>query len=104
MDREENQQENDEFKTGRFSLISFRYGQTMDGWIMRRLRALLWRQWKHARKRYGELRKWGVPKGYARVVFRRQGGSWAMSQSRAMTTAFSPAKWRELGLIALNVS
>ena len=25
MDREENQQENDEFKTGRFSLISFRY-------------------------------------------------------------------------------
>jgi RNA-directed DNA polymerase len=78
--------------------------RAMDGWIMRRLRALLWRQWKHARKRYGELRKWGVPKGDARVVFRRQGGSWAMSQSRAMTTAFSPAKWRELGLIALKVS
>jgi len=38
------------------------------------------------------------------VFFTGADSSWAMSQSRAMTTAFSPAKWRELGLIALNVS
>ncbi len=88
----------------------FKYVETpsiwraMDGWIRRRLRALLWRQWKHARKRYGELRKWGVPPEYASIVFRRQGGSWAMSQSRAMTLAFSPERWKELGLIALSDS
>jgi RNA-directed DNA polymerase len=78
--------------------------RAMDGWIRRRLRALIWRQWKHAKKRYGELRRWGVPPEYASIVFRRQGGSWAMSQSRAMTLAFPPERWKELGLIALSVS
>jgi len=78
--------------------------RAMDGWIRRRLRAMIWRQWKHTKKRYGELRKWGVPPEYASIVFRRQGGSWAMSQSRAMTLAFPPERWREIGLIALSVS
>jgi len=78
--------------------------RAMDGWIRRRLRALIWRRWKHARKRYGELKKWGVPAAYASIVFRRQGGSWAMSRSRAMLLAFPPERWDELGLIALSAS
>jgi hypothetical protein len=74
----------------------------MDGWIARRLRLLIWKQWQHSRRRFRELCRLGVPADQAAVAFRKQGGSWRMSMLPVMTHAYSGARLRELGLIALS--
>jgi len=74
----------------------------MDGWIARRLRSLAWKQWQHSRRRFRELCRLGVPADQAAVAFRKQYGSWRMSMLPVMNQAYSGAKLRDFGLIALS--
>ena len=39
--------------------------QSLDQWLRRRLRSVVWKQWKYARVRFAELRKRGVGKDLA---------------------------------------
>lgn len=86
----------------------FGYAETslkdLDYWIARRLRAALWKQWKNANCRFKELRRNGVSAELACIAhLRGKRGSWRASMSRAMTMAYSSAKFQRLGLIALDV-
>lgn len=75
--------------------------QTLDEWIRRRLRQLLWKRWKQGKTRFQELVRLGVPKERARLS--ASGSSpWHMAQTPAMNEALSNTYWRNSGLISLT--
>jgi RNA-directed DNA polymerase len=75
--------------------------QTLDEWIRRRLRQLLWKRWKQGKTRFQELVRLGVPKERARLS--ASGSSpWHMAQTPAMHEALSNTYWRNSGLISLT--
>jgi RNA-directed DNA polymerase len=72
--------------------------QSLDSWVRRRIRCVVWVQWKTCRRRYHELRRLNVPERAANeVVFSRK-GPWRLSLTTAMHRAFSNARFRRLGL------
>ena len=76
--------------------------QSLDSWIRRRLRSLLWYQWKTFSKRYAELRKRGIKKDLARRTAASSKGYWRVSLSPALHMAL-PNKWfMDIGLISLS--
>jgi RNA-directed DNA polymerase len=61
----------------------------LDQWTRRRLRSLVWTQWKRGRTRYAELRRRGVgPKLAARTAYCAH-GPWRLSNSPALSIALS---------------
>jgi RNA-directed DNA polymerase len=70
----------------------------LDGWIRRRLRCGVWRQWARPRKRYAELVRRGVSPRLAReTVFHLQ-GPWRASRSRALSIALPAEFFDAVGL------
>ena len=49
----------------------------LDEWLRRRLRAIAWKQWKHGRARFAELRRCGVGRDLAAQTARKP--SWPMA-------------------------
>jgi RNA-directed DNA polymerase len=73
----------------------------LDGWIRRRLRCGLWRQWARPRKRVTELVKRGVDLTLAKdAVFHIQ-GPWQASRSRVIAQALPNRVFEGMGLPAL---
>ncbi|MDE3076044.1 MAG: group II intron reverse transcriptase/maturase [Chloroflexota bacterium] len=73
----------------------------LDGWVRRRLRACLWKQWKRVRTRQRELRALGLPEWQAQSWARTRKGYWRMAcgpLNRALDTAY----WRRQGLQSLT--
>jgi len=75
--------------------------QGLDRWIRRRLRAVVWKQWKHGRRRFGELRRRGVSKDLAAQTAGNAHGPWHLANSPALTIALPNAFFATLGLAAL---
>ncbi len=75
--------------------------EDFDGWIRRRLRSLLWYQWKRSPKRYAELRKLGVSDRVTRQTVASSKGCWRVSRSPALHMALPNSWFDELGLIRL---
>ncbi len=73
----------------------------MDGWIRRRLRAYLWEQWKHRRRRYRALRKLNVRHELAVKLADSGRGAWRLSLSPALRYALPNALFAQLGLVQL---
>ena len=73
----------------------------LDQWIRRRLRAIAWRQWKHGRSRFAELRRLGVGKDLAAQTVGSALGPWRLSNSPALAAALSNAYLSSLGLAPL---
>lgn len=73
----------------------------LDKWIRRRLRAIVWRQWKRGRKRYAELRKRDVDPELAAQTCGSAKGPWRISNSPAMKQALPNRFLAALGLPAL---
>jgi RNA-directed DNA polymerase len=73
----------------------------LDSWIRRRLRNIIWKQWKRARTRFKELRKRGVSKKLAATTVGSAHGPWRLSRSRAVNIALPRAYFDKLGLVAL---
>ena len=73
----------------------------LDRWIRRRLRSVLWKQWKRGRIRYRELRDRGVSRTMAAKTAGSSHGPWRISKSQAMHYAFPNAFFTKLGLPAL---
>jgi hypothetical protein len=71
----------------------------LDVWIHRRLRALIWKQWKRARTRISELMARGIPKAFAVPVGASRKGPWRMSQVKWVVFAVSGRYFESLGLI-----
>jgi len=75
--------------------------ETLDRWIRRKLRVLLWRQWKHWKTRIKELIRRGLPVRRAVYAATRGRGPWWQAGSPAMNQAVPTAAFRRHGLIRL---
>jgi len=70
----------------------------LDQWIRRRLRAVVWRQWKRGRKRYAALRKRDVDHNLAAQTSGSPKGPWRISKSPALNLALPNRYFAALGL------
>lgn len=71
----------------------------LEVWIHRRLRTLIWKQWKRARTRIRELMARGIPKAFAVPVGASRKGPWRMSQVKWVVFAVPGRYFESLGLI-----
>jgi len=87
----------------------FSYCQTpsvlrdLDYWVKRRLRCVVWKQWKRGRVRFAELRKRGVGKDLAAKTAGSAHGPWRLAWSPALHIALPDAYFVSLGLPRLTV-
>jgi RNA-directed DNA polymerase len=72
--------------------------QSLESWLRRRLRSVVWKQGKRGRTRFRELRKRGVGKDLAAQTAGSPQGPWRIANSPALTLALSNAYFAELGL------
>ena len=77
------------------------YAEDLDGWLRRRLRCILWRQWKRGRTRYKQLRKRGMDEKRARASAFNGRGAWWNSGAPHMNDAFRKSYFDKLGLFSL---
>ena len=70
----------------------------LDEWTRRRLRALVWKQWRHGPTRFAELRRCGVGRDQAAQAAGSPRGPWRLSSSPALAIALSNASLESLGL------
>jgi RNA-directed DNA polymerase len=75
---------------------------SLEEWIRRRLRSVIWKQWKRGRRRFAELRKHGVDKALAAKTAGSCHGPWRLSNSPALNTALSNTYFSALGLPQLS--
>jgi RNA-directed DNA polymerase len=75
--------------------------QDADGWIRRRLRSLIWKQWRHSQKRFRELCQRGVGRDLAVQTVGSSHGQWRLSNSPALAIAIGNNFFKSLGLISL---
>jgi RNA-directed DNA polymerase len=76
---------------------------TLDFWIRRRLRCIMWRQWKRPSTRLRKFRGLGLNDDRAYTAFSRK-GPWSNAGSPAMRQALPPEYFRSLGLYLLTDS
>ncbi len=76
----------------------------LEGWIRRRLRCLVWKQWKRGRTRYRQLRRRGVSAADARRRAGSADGLWRTSRTRELHEALPVGYFAELGLPRLAAS
>jgi RNA-directed DNA polymerase len=77
--------------------------QTLNGWIRRRLRCYVWKQWKTRWRRFEELKKRGVRKAaIAMILFNKPAAEWKSSMSIAVKQALPNAYFRSIGLPELT--
>ena len=75
----------------------------LESWIRRRLRSLLWEQWKTPSKRLKVLRGRGVRVDLANSTAVSSKGPWRISHSRALQLALPNSYFRQLGIPPLTV-
>lgn len=73
----------------------------LDSWTRRRLRQIIWAQWKTRHQRYRHLRRLGVSTKLAGQTMVSNHGPWRISRSPALHQALSDAYFRSLGLVSL---
>ena len=72
--------------------------QDLETWLRRRLRSVVWKQWKRGRTRFRELRKRGVSRDLAAKTAGSPHGPWRLANSPALSIALPNAYFAELGL------
>jgi RNA-directed DNA polymerase len=78
--------------------------RSLEQWLRRRLRSVVWKQWKYGRVRFAELSKRGVGKDLAAQTAGSAHGPWRLSNSPALTIALPNAYFASLGLTPLVVN
>lgn len=76
----------------------------LDSWTRRRLRCVVWKQWKTGRRRFAELRNRKVGKDLAAQSAGSAHGPWRLSRSPALSFALPDAYLSSLGLPALTAT
>ena len=74
--------------------------EKLDAWLLRRLRCLIWRQWKKPRTRFNNLRSFDVNRNKAMRVAWGKGGPWFSSATSAMNFALNRGIFRSLGWLS----
>jgi RNA-directed DNA polymerase len=75
--------------------------RALDEWIRRRLRAVAWKQWKHGRARFVELRRRGVGRVKAAKAAGSPHGPWRLACSPALNIALPNAFFGSLDLASV---
>lgn len=73
----------------------------LDQWVRRRLRLLLWRQWKRPRTRAKELQKRGLDRSRAKMAAYNSFGPWWNAGSSHMNQAVPLSTLAQMGLVSL---
>jgi RNA-directed DNA polymerase len=74
----------------------------LDAWVRRRLRSLIWKQWKGTAARYRNLRKAGVAAKVAGSTAASSRGPWWLANSPAVTYALPNTFFDALGIPRLG--
>jgi len=77
------------------------FAEELDRWIRRRLRAILWRQWKRAATRFKRLVARGLATDRAHASASNGRGAWFNSGASHMHAAFPTKAFEKMGLINL---
>jgi len=77
---------------------SFNRLRPLPHWIRRRLRALVWKQWKNRKTRVRQLLKRGVCRNYAVTTGCARKGPWRMSKVKWVNIALPDKHFTSLGL------
>jgi RNA-directed DNA polymerase len=72
-------------------------------WVRRRLRSVIWKQWKRGKRRFVELRQRGVGRDLAAETAGSAHGPWRLSNSPALAIALPNAYFDSLGIPKLTV-
>jgi len=75
--------------------------QSLEAWVRRRLRSVIWKQWKRGKVRFAELHKRGVGHDLAAQTAGSPHGPWRLSNSPALAIALPNAYFGSLGLPSL---
>jgi RNA-directed DNA polymerase len=75
--------------------------RALDQWIRRRLRAIAWKQWRHGRARFAELRRRGVGRDLAAKAAGSPHGPWRLANSPALTIALPNRFFASLDLASV---
>ena len=70
----------------------------LEQWLRRRLRSVVWKQWKRGRTRFRELRKRGASRDLAAQTAGSPHGPWRIANSPALSIALPNAYFAQLGL------
>jgi RNA-directed DNA polymerase len=73
----------------------------LTGWVRRRLRAAMWRQWKTQRRRRAMLNQLGVRGALAEKTAASSRGPWHLAHSKALSIALSNAYFHSRGFPSL---
>jgi len=74
--------------------------EELDQWLRRKLRAVLWRQWKRNRTRLAELRRRGLTAEQARLGAGNGRGPWWNAGASHMNAAVPRSALHQLGLVS----
>ena len=72
--------------------------KALDEWIRRRLRSMIWKQWKRGAVRFQELRRRDVSVGLAAKTAGSAHGPWRLANSLALAVALPNAYFASLEL------
>jgi RNA-directed DNA polymerase len=72
--------------------------KALDKWIRRRLRSMIWKQWKRGKQRYAKLRHLGIGRDLAAQTVGSPHGPWHLANSPALAIAIPIAYFDSLGL------
>ena len=75
--------------------------EELDQWVRRRLRLLLWRQWKRPRTRAKELQKRGLDQDRAKISANNGRGPWWNAGASHMNQAVPISTFSQMGLVSL---
>jgi RNA-directed DNA polymerase len=77
--------------------------KSLEEWMRRRLRSVIWKQWKRGTVRYRELRQRGVDSALAAKTAGSAHGPWRLALSRGLALALPNAYFDSLGIPRLTV-
>ena len=72
--------------------------QGLEEWTRRRLRSVIWKQWKRGTVRFAEMRKRGVGKDLAAQTAGSAHGPWRLADSPGLHSALPTAYFDSLGI------
>lgn len=85
-----------------FSLAEVKgFAEELDGWIRRRLRLILWRQWKRSKTRYRKLQSAGLSVDRSKASSCNGRGPWWNSGAAHMNDALRKSFFVNIGLVSM---
>ena len=81
--------------------------KTMDewnGWLRRRIRMYIWKQWKKPKTKYRNLLKLGIPEKYARMTAYSRRGYWFVAGTTSVGRAISNERLAGAGFFDLSLA